>query len=147
MPRLNIIRAPVRPPNLDQAVDFAIGSPNSNINGNVYTLLNNGTMSRYFSGNAEGFIFSGFPPGLESPSETTTQAMFLNDSNLFTGFYVISRPLRTVYYTTTAGTFQNAYRLQDESLFERINDVVADPEQNIVYIASGNGVLAFNANE
>lgn len=137
----------VRPANLDQAVDFAIGAPTSNINGNVYTLFNNGTMSRYFSGTAEGFAFSGFPPGLETPQETTTQAMFLNDSNLFTGFYVISRPLRTIYYTTTAGTFQNAYRIHNESLFERINDVVADPEQSIVYVASGNGLIAFNASE
>lgn len=137
----------VRPANLERAVDFAIGSPTSNINGNVYTLFNDGTMSRYFSGNAEGFVFSGFPPGLETPQETTTQAMFLNDSNLFTGFYVISRPLRMIYYTTTAGTFQNAYRIQDEARFERINDVAADPEQNMVYVASGNGVLAFSANE
>ena len=137
----------VRPPNLDRAVDFAIGAPNSNINGNVFTLLNDGTMSRYFSGNAEGFTFSGFPSGLETPAESSTQAMYLNDSNLFTGFYIISRPLRTIYYTTTAGTFQNAFRIQDETLFERINDVVADPEQNMVYVASGNGVLAFRANE
>ncbi|MGJ3237314.1 MAG: hypothetical protein ACFE0Q_01270 [Anaerolineae bacterium] len=135
----------VRPPNLDQAVDFAIGSPNSNINGNLFTLFADGTMSRYFSGNAQGFAFSGFPLGLETPEEATTQAMYLNDSNLFTGFYVISRPARTIYYTTTAGTFQSAYRINDETLFERLNDVVADPEQSIVYVASGNGILAFNA--
>lgn len=138
-------QGPLRPPNMAEAVDFAIGAPNSNISGHVYTLFNNGTMAHYLSGDNLGFIFSGFPPGLEKPEETTTQAMFLNDSNLFSGFYAVSRPLRTIYYTTTAGTFQNAFRIHDESLFERLNDVVADPEQNVVYIASGNAVMAFTA--
>lgn len=136
-----------RPPNIDQAVDFAIGSPTSNIDGHVYTLFNDGTMAHYYSGDNVGFTFRGIPDGLETPDQTSTQAMFLNDSNLGTGFYVISRPLRTIYYFTTAGTFQAAYRVQNEALFERINDVVADPEQNLVYVASGNGILAFNANE
>lgn len=137
----------LRPPNMTEAVDFAIGAPNSNIPGHIYTLFGDGTMSHYFSGDAANFGFSGFPLGLEKPEETTTQSMFLNDSNLFTGFYVISRPLRTIYYTTTAGTFQNAFRVQEETRLERLNDVVADPEQNIVYIASGNSVFAFTADD
>ena len=135
-----------RPANLSEAVDFEIGGVNTTISGRVYTLYSDGTMTNYLSGEAAGFVFSGFPSGLERPEETTTQAMFLNNSNLFQGFYVISRPLRTIYYTTAAGTFQNAYRIQDESRFERLNDVVADAEQNIVYVASGNAVLSFPAN-
>ncbi|GAB5492854.1 MAG: hypothetical protein Phog2KO_30690 [Phototrophicaceae bacterium] len=137
----------LRPPNMTDAVDFAIGNPNSNIPGHVYTLFSDGTMSHYYNGDAQNFGFSGFPSRVEKPEETTTQSMFLNDSNLFTGFYVISRPLRTIYYTTTAGTFQNIFRVRDESRLERLNDVVADPEQNIVYIASGNSVFAFTADE
>ncbi|MEO1165957.1 MAG: hypothetical protein AAFV98_19385 [Chloroflexota bacterium] len=135
----------VVPPNLDEAVDFAIGSSGATINGHVYTLFSNGTMAHHFSGRNEGFSYRGLPAGLESPEETVTQAMFLNDSNLFTGFYIISRPLRTIYYFTTAGTFQNAFRIEDETHFERLNDVVADPEQNVVYAASGNAIFAFNA--
>jgi hypothetical protein len=133
-----------RPPNLDQAVDFAIGAPNSHINGNVFTLFNDGTMSRHFDGNNQGFVFSGVPDGLPAPQETTTQAMYLNDSNLFPGFYVVSRPVRTIYSFTTGGTFQNAYRIDNEALFERLNDMVVDPEQNTIYAASGNAVLAFS---
>lgn len=134
-------RGAQRPPNLDQAVDFAIADTTSAINGHVYTLMNDGTMAHYFSGENEGFAFSGFPSDIETPDQTTTQAMFLNDSNLQTGFYVISRPLRTIYYTTTAGTFQAAYRVYEETLFERLNDVASAPEQNLVYVASGNSVM------
>lgn len=135
-----------RPANFTEAVDFAIGGVNTTISGHVYTLFSDGTMAHYLSGTAESFTFSGFPSGLPRPEETTTQAMFLNNSNLFQGFYVVSRPIRTIYYTTAAGTFQNAYRVQNESLFERLNDVVADAEQNVVYVASGNAVLSFSAN-
>lgn len=74
--------------------------------------------------------------------QTTTQAMFLNDSNLNTGFYVISRPTRTIYYSTASGTFQAAFRVFDESLLERLNDIVTEAEANIIYLASGNAVLA-----
>ncbi|MGB7337572.1 MAG: hypothetical protein WBC91_01680 [Phototrophicaceae bacterium] len=142
-PPIDYYQGAVIPPNLDRAVDFAIGS-NSTIDGHVYTLFEDGTMAHFLGGSNEGFTFRGMPDGLEAPTDTTTQAMFLNDSNVFTGFYIISRALRTIYYFTTAGTFQNAYRVDDESLLERLNDVVADPEQNTVYVASGNAILAFN---
>lgn len=46
-----------RPSNLDQAVDLAIGSTTSAIDGHVYTLFDDGTMAHYYSGNNEGFFF------------------------------------------------------------------------------------------
>jgi|GEM_PF-414741 len=136
-----------RPPNIDQAVDMAIGSTTSILNGHVYTLFNDGTMAHYYGGNNEGFTFRSVPDGLPTPDQTSTQAMFLNDSSIASGFYIVSRPLRTIYYFTTAGTFQAAYRIQNEALFERMNDVVADSEQNLVYVASGNGILVFSPDE
>lgn len=130
-----------RPPNLDRAVDFAIGSENTVIGGQVFVLFTDGTMSRHRGGEALGFGFSDFPDGLETPDIATTQSMYLNDSSINTGFYILSRPYKTLYYITTAGTFQAAYRITDESLFERLNDVAVDPEQDIIYAASGNAIL------
>jgi hypothetical protein len=136
----------VRPANLERSVDFVIGSTGTVIGGDVYVLFEDGTMSRHRGGEALGFAFQGFPDGLERPDQTSTQALHLNDSPIDTGFYMISRPYKTIYYTTTAGTFQTAFQLADESLFERLNDVAVDPEQNIIYAASGNAILLLETN-
>lgn len=131
----------VIPANLERAIDFEIGSSGTAIGGDVFVLFGDGTMTRHRGGDALGFAFQGFPDGLDTPDRATTQAMFLNDSPIKTGFYAVSRPYRTIYYTTTAGTFQTAYQITDETLFERLNDVVVDPEQDIIYAASGNAIL------
>ena len=127
---------------LDNAVDFAIGNTGST-RGAVFILYEDGTMTHHLSGEPINFAFSGFPTGLELPT-VTVQSMFLNDDPIDTGFYFVSRPSRTVYETTAAGTFRAAYRMSDETLFERITDVVADAGAEIVYVTSGNTILAFN---
>lgn len=130
----------MRPDDLDQAVDFAIGS--GSVNGHVFVLYANGLMSHHFGADNRGFSFIGFPDTLKAPEVATTQAMYLNINVIDTGFYVISRPEHTIYHTTAAGTFQSAYRITDESLFDRLNDVAVDAEQGIMYAASGNVILA-----
>lgn len=129
-----------RPANLEQAVDFAIGS--GSVSGNVFILYGNGVMSRHLGSENFEFLFSGFPDSLPKPEVATTQAMYLNDGVIDTGFYVISRPSRTIYQTTAAGTFSAAYRVVDESLFDRLNDVAVDAEEGIIYAATGNAILA-----
>jgi hypothetical protein len=140
-PPVEYYQGEARPPNLDRAVDFAIGSGGTVIGGQIFVLFTDGTVSRHRSGEALGFRFSDFPDGLETTDVATTQAMYLNDNSINTGFYILSRPYRTIYYITTAGTFQAAYRITDESLFERLNDVTVDPEQDIIYAASGNTIF------
>jgi hypothetical protein len=130
----------VRPANLDQAVDFAVGS--GSMQGSIFVLYADGTMTRHFGSEDLGFSFSGFPDTLAPPEIATTQAMFLNDSVIRTGFYLVSRPTSTIYSTTAAGTFQAAYRVSDERLFERLNDVAVDAEEGLMYAASGNIILA-----
>jgi hypothetical protein len=129
-----------RPDDLNQAVDFAIGS--GSVNGRVFVLYTNGIMSRHFGSENQGFTFEGFPDTLEAPEVATTQAMYLNVNVIDTGFFAVSRPTRTIYHTTAAGTFQSAYRITDESLFDRLNNVAVDAEQGIMYAASGNVILA-----
>jgi serine/threonine protein phosphatase PrpC len=129
----------VRPANLDQAVDFDIGY--GSLQGNIFILYADGTMTRHFGTSNVGFSFSGFPDTLAPPEVATTQAMYLNDNVIGTGFYLISRPTSTIYSTTAAGTFQAAYRVSDERLFERLNDVAVDAEEGLMYAASGNIVM------
>lgn len=134
-------------PDLTNAVDFVIGSSASGqIRGNVYVLYENGAVSAHFGGDPLPFTFANFRDG-QDLATVTSQAMYLNDSPIDTGFYFISRPARTVYETTAAGTWIATYRVFDESLFERLNDVVADPQQGIIYVASGNSIFAIKKRE
>ncbi|MCC6803618.1 MAG: hypothetical protein IT319_12105, partial [Anaerolineae bacterium] len=50
---------------------------------------------------------------------------------------------RTIFETTMAGTFVNAYRAERDDYFALLSNVVADTNQGIVYALSGNSILAF----
>jgi hypothetical protein len=129
-------------PNLPGALDFAIGSSGSGqIRGNVYVLYNDGTITAHRGGDPLPFTFANFREGQEM-HVVTAQAMFLNDSPIDTGFYFASRPSRTIYETTAAGTWVATYRTNDEALFELLNDVAVDAEQGVIYAASGNSIFA-----
>ena len=131
----------VRPAFLESAVDFAIGE-NSTTRGRVYVLYADGVLSEYRSGEALDFRFGGFPDG-QAPEQVTTQGFYLSDTPTDPGIFLISRPTRTVYKTTLGGSLIATYRITDEERFERLNDVVVDGGQGIVYAASGNTVFAF----
>ncbi len=139
---IEYFRASVRP-DLSLANDFAISSAANTptTRGTIYVLREDGVISAFYQGDPQPFAFSPFPVGQEL-SAVTSQAMYLNDSPIDTGFFIISRPARTIYETTAAGTFVASYRAYNESMFERLNDVVADAEQGIIYAASGNAILA-----
>lgn len=122
-------------PNLRNVVDFTISS-----DGVVYVLYADGVMKSYISGSEAPFAFSGFNEGSE-PHVVRTEGFGLNDSAFAPGFFLISRSARTIYETTVAGTFIDSYQAFDQSKLELISAVVAYPEQNIIYIASGNTIF------
>ena len=122
-------------PNLRNVVDFTISQK-----GTVYVLYDDGVMKAYIGGNESPFVFSGFNEGSE-PHVVHTQGFFLNDSPFAPGFFIISRRTRTIYETTVAGTFMDSYQAFDQEKLELVSAVVAYPEQNLVYVASGNTIF------
>ncbi len=122
-------------PNLRNVVDFTISN-----DGVVFVLYDDGVMKSYISGSEAPFAFSGFNEGSE-PHVVRTEGFALNDSAFAPGFFLISRGARTIYETTVAGTFIDSYQAFDQSKLELISAVVAYPEQDIIYVASGNTIF------
>ncbi len=125
-----------RRPNIAGAVDFAIDT-----NGAVYVLLGNGQMGKYLGGETQTFAFAAFPNGQELG---VANAMFLSTSPISQSIYLSSQPNRTVYEVTQAGTFMRSYRTYEESNFESLTGIVAEPSLQVVYVLSGNSVFVFN---
>ena len=123
-------------PNLRDVVDFTIGA-----DGHLYLLYADGVMKRYFGGSEVAFTFSGFNEGSE-PHVARTEGFYLNDSPFAPGFFLISRDTTTIFETTAAGTFMDSYQSFDQDKLELMSAVVAYPEQNILYIASGNTIFS-----
>lgn len=123
-------------PNLRNVADFTIAG-----DGHLYLLYRDGVMKRYFGGSEVAFTFSGFNEGSE-PSTVLTEGFFLNDSPFAPGFFLISRGARTIFETTAAGTFMDSYQAFDQQKLELLSAVVAYPEQNILYVASGNTIFS-----
>ena len=122
-------------PNLRDVVDFTISG-----DGHLYLLYADGVMKRYFGGNEVSFTFSGFNEGSE-PGTVMTDGFYLNDSPIAPGFFLISRGTRTIFETTAAGTFMDSYQAFDQDKLELMSAVAAYPEQNILYVASGNTIF------
>lgn len=127
-------------PNMANAVDFAVSTA-GNTRGSVYILYSDGIVSRHFGGETQPFSFAGFPEGLELNRAGVT-AFYLNDSPIDTAFYLTSQATRTLYETSVAGSFIATYRITQEDLFASLSDIVADPAQGILYVASGNTLFA-----
>jgi hypothetical protein len=49
-----------------------------------------------------------------------------------------------VYETSLAGTFNFSYRALDENDFASLSNAVADANQQVVYVVSGNSVFVFD---
>ncbi len=122
-------------PNLRNVVDFTI-----NAAGDVFVLYADGVMKRYVGGNEQGFAFSGFNEGSE-PNVVLTEGFYLNDSLIAPGFYLISRRSRTIFETTAAGTFMDSFQAYDQDKLALMSAVVAYPELNLLYVASGNTIF------
>ena len=122
-------------PDLENAIDFGIDD-----SGRVYVLFEDGVIAMFRGGEELRFGFAGFPPNQDIKN---ANAMFLNIDPVSPGIYVVDRLDRTVYETSMAGTFINSYRTFDETLFAGLSDVVVDENRKVVYVLSGNSVLAF----
>ena len=125
-------------PNLRNVVDFTISGA-----GTVYVLYDDGVLKSYIGGNESPFVFSGFNEGSE-PHIARTQGFYLNDNLFAPGFFLISRRTRTIFETTVAGTFMDSFQAFDQGKLDLISAVVAYPEQNMVYVASGNTIFRIN---
>jgi hypothetical protein len=67
----------------------------------------------------------------------------LNRDPIGQALYMVSRNSRTVYETSLAGTFFNSYRAENESDFAGLSGVVADANQQVIYVLSGNSLFVF----
>ena len=108
--------------------------------GLVFVLYDDGVMKSYVGGNEQAFAFSGFNEGSE-PHVVRTEAFFLNDSLFTPGIFIISRGARTIFETTAAGTFMDSFQAHDQDKLGLMSAVVAYPEQNLLYVASGNTIF------
>jgi hypothetical protein len=124
-----------RRPTLSNAVDFGIDD-----SGRVYILFSDGIIGMYRSGEELRFGFAGFPP---NQTLRSAEAMFLNTNPVSPGIYITDRTNRTIFETSMAGTFISSYRAFEESRFDLLADVVADEAKRMVYVLSGNSILAF----
>lgn len=122
-------------PNLRNVVDFTISR-----RGTVYVLYGDGVMKTYIGGNEAPYVFSGFNEGSE-PHVVRTEGFYLNDSPFAPGFFLVSRRTRTIFETTVAGTFMDSYQAFDQEKLGLVSAVVAYPEQNLIYVASGNTIF------
>ncbi len=122
-------------PNLTNVVDFTISD-----DGYVYILYADGVMKNYHGGLEQPFAFVNFNEGSE-PASVRTEGFVLNESAFSPGFFLISRKARTIFETTVAGTLIDSYQAYDQDKFELMSAVVAYPEQNMLYVASGNTIF------
>ncbi len=121
-------------PDLRTAVDVAIDD-----GGYVYILFANGSIRRFRSGRDEPFGYANFPANTPPASAL---AFYLNTNPVRQGIFIVDQQQRTIYEITLAGTFIAGFRPQNEDLFAQLSDVAVDAGQEIIYAASGNGVLA-----
>ncbi len=124
-----------RRPTLANAVDFGIDD-----SGRVYILFADGVIAMFRSGEELRFGFAGFPP---NQAVESSHSMFLNTNPVSPGIYVTDRVSRTLFETSMAGTFISSYRTFDERQFDLLADVVSDETKRVLYVLSGNSVLAF----
>ncbi|MBL8132512.1 MAG: hypothetical protein JNL42_11695 [Anaerolineae bacterium] len=126
--------AGVTRPDITSAVDFAITSV-----GDIYLLLNTGVVARFRAGEQQDFAFT-FPT---TQTLTSPRAMYMNTNPIAQGLFFVEQETRTIYETTMAGTFISAYRADDETLYNSLNDLVVDSNLGLVYALSGNSIFAF----
>jgi hypothetical protein len=123
-----------RRPSLEGAVDFAIDD-----SGRVYVLFADGIIAVFRSSEEVAFGWASFPPNMELESPNN---MFLDTNPLAQTIYINDRANRTIFVTSMAGTFNTSYRAFDESFFDLLSDIAVDENRRIIYVTSGNSILA-----
>jgi hypothetical protein len=121
-------------PDIRGGVDFAIDAE-----GTVFILTSGGEMLTYTSGTRDSFDFANFP---EQESLTGVSSMFLSTNPTDLMIYYVNPTNRTIFQTTHSGAFAYSYRAENEAQFAQVADVVVDANKRIMYVLSGNSVLA-----
>jgi hypothetical protein len=134
----------VRPP-LANAVDFAISNAGTT-NGEVFILFSDGVVLNFFNGSPQPFSFSGFPANLSLLS-AGADSLTLNDSPILPALFVVSRATRTIYETTLAGTYVDAYRIYDEAAFTGLSHVAVDPAAGVINASAGTAIYRLDKRE
>jgi hypothetical protein len=120
-------------PDIRTAVSFAIDD-----DGNIYILLADGQLTKWRSGQRTDFAYSGFPEGQQI---NNADFLFLDTNPVGRTLYIVSQRNRQVYETTWVGSFMNIFAAFQEDSFASLSAVVADANQELVYVLSGNTVF------
>jgi hypothetical protein len=123
-------------PDITPAVGFGIDDQ-----GYVYVLNGDAQLTRWVSGEQTPFTWVAFPEGQVLDA---ADSLFLNTDPLDKSLWIVNRASRTIYHTSLAGTFFNAYRAFNEDDFASLTTVIEDVSQQMVYALSGNAVFAFD---
>lgn len=118
---------------LQLAVDFKIDR-----DGNVFILRSDGVVIKYFRAQIQEFRLGGFPPGQE-PSNGSS--LTLDEDPIGRAFYVASPATQTIHEMTLGGTFDANIKASDDTVFSALGGVASNPAQQLLYVASGNGIF------
>ncbi|MBK8136195.1 MAG: hypothetical protein IPK52_10175 [Chloroflexi bacterium] len=118
---------------LQLGIDFKIDR-----DGNIFILRADGVIIKYFRAQVQQFRLGGFPPGQE-PSGG--QSLTLDEDPIGRAIYITNRDTRTVHELTLGGTFDANIQALDEAVFSSLGGVASNPAQQLLYVASGNGIF------
>lgn len=115
-------------PDISNAVDFAIDQQ-----GNVYILMADGSMLKYFGGDQQFFQFSNLAGGSVGRLGSAN-AMYLDTGLIFPGFYVMDAANQLLYETTMNGTRINSYKAPEGTSFRDLSGLTIDASAENMYV-------------
>ena len=115
-------------PDLSSAVDFAIDQT-----GNVYVLLGDGSILKYYAGEQQFFQFANLPSGGVGRLGSAN-AMHLDIGLISPGFYVLDAAHQIFYETTLGGTFIRSYRAPAGTSFRDLSGITVDDSATNMYV-------------
>ncbi len=115
-------------PDISNAVDFAI-----DLQGNVYILMSDGSMLKYYAGSQQFFQFSNLAGGSVGRLGSAN-TMHLDTGLIFPGFYVMDAANQLFYETTMNGTRINSYKAPEGTSFRDLSGLTIDASAENMYV-------------